>query len=206
VLLFFLTSCSAFAVQNPIVAQNMYDSESARKKNDSISKTWQMRINDSQVRTAVVMTNGKTPNGEAQTIFWLQCPADQKYVVAIHYIVRNSSKITDFDFASFEGPGAPGSEKKLVEFRVVSPNGKLSFRDSVAGWYGGAGEADAFVFGTGATKQDKIMQLARLVAKGSAEVTFIVHDYQDYRKTIETTFPAIDPSSDVAKFLNGCRM
>jgi hypothetical protein len=209
----FLTSCSAsvvqenssFAVpQNTVVAQNNYDSESVRKKNDSISKNWEIRINNANARTAVVMTNGKTPNGEAQTIFWLQCPAEENPLVSINYIVRDSSKITDFGFDNFEGPDAPAQEK-LVEIRTVSPNGNLSFRTPLAGWYGGAGEPDAFVFGKGTTKQDKIMQIAHLIAKGSTEVTITVHDYRDYRKTIETTFPAIDASSDVAKILNGCQ-
>ncbi len=214
VLIFFFISCSTSAVQevsnsvapqNPVVAQTNDNSDSTRKLNDSISKTWEMRINDSQVRTAVVMTIGKTPNGEAQTIFWLQCPADSNYVTSIHYIVRDTSKITGFSFDDFEGPDAPAQAKKLVEFRATSPRGKLSFRDSVAGGYGGAGEADAFFFATGAVKQDKIMQLAQMIAKGSTEVTVIVHDYQNNGNTIETTFPAIDASSDVAKILNGCR-
>lgn len=211
---FFLTSCAASAVQNVsnsvapqnlVIAQTNNNSDSTRKLNDSISKTWQMRINDSKVRTAVVMTIGKTPNGEAQTIFWLQCPADPNYVVSIDFIVRDTSKITGFNFDDFEGPDAPAQNKKLVEFRAVSPRGSLSFRDSVAGGYGGAGEPDAFFFATGATKPDKKMQLAQMIAKGSTEVTVIVHDYRNNRNTIETTFPAIDVSSDVAKILNGCR-
>jgi hypothetical protein len=120
ILMFFLTSCSASSVQensNPVVTQNSVvvqakdNSDSTRKLNDSISKTWQIRINDSHVRTAVVMANGKTPNGEAQTILWFQCPRDPNYVVAIDYIVRDSSKITDFNFDSFEGPDALAPKK-----------------------------------------------------------------------------------------------
>lgn len=214
VLMFFLTSCSASAVQNvsnsvapqnPVIAQTNDNPDSTRKLNDTISKTWQMRINDSKVRTAVVMTNGKTPKDEAQTIFWLQCPANSDYSASINYIVRDTSKITGFDFDSFEGPNAPANEKILVEYQAVSPNGNLSFRDSGGGVFGGAGEGDAFEFETSKINQDKIRQLARMIAKGSTEVTVIVHDYKDYSKTIETTFPAIDASSDVAKILNGCQ-
>lgn len=213
VLICFLASCSASTVneqsksvstQNPVVAQANDNSDSTQKLNDSISNIWQMKINN-RVRTAVVMTNGKTPNGDAQTILWLQCPTGLNPVVSINYIVRDSNNITDFDFDSFEGPDAPAKEKNLVEIQAVSPHGNLSFRILAGGYYGGAGEPDAFVFGTSTTKQDKIMQLAQMIANGSTEVTFIVHDYLDYSKTIETKFPVIDPSSDVAKILNGCR-
>jgi hypothetical protein len=94
----------------------------------------------------------------------------------------------------------------LIEFRAVSPNGTVSFRESVGGVYGGAGETDAFNFESFNIERNKLMRLARMIAKGSTELTVIVHDYKDYSKTIETTFPAIGASSDVAKILNGCRM
>ena len=214
VLAIFFTCCSASAVQEnsnsvvmqtPVIAQTDKNSDSTRKLNDSISNTWQMRINDSKVRTAVVMANSKTPNGEAQAIFWLQCLANPNYVVSIDFIVRDTSKITGFNFDDFEGPDAPAQRKKLVEFRAVSPQSNLSFRASVAGGYGGAGEPDAFFFTPDATNRDKDIQLARMIAKGSTKVTVVVHDYRNNQKTIEATFPAIDASSDVAKMLNGCR-
>ena len=205
-LILFLTSCSTSAVQetsNFVVSQNRDDFNITQKENDFVAtQTWKVNVNDSNARIASVSANGKTPNGEVQTLFNLQCPPEQNPLVSIEYIVRDSNKTLRFSFDDFEGPDAPAQKKKLVEIRAISPYNNLSFHTAVSGYY----VADEmFAFGLGTIKQDQISQLARMVAEGSTEVTFIIHDYRDYRKTIETTFPAIDVSSDVAKTLNGCR-
>ena len=206
ILVFFLTSCSASAVQDNsnFVAQKKDDSNVALNE-DVVSRIWRININDSQARAAQISAIGKTPDGETQTIFWLQCPAEKNNLVSINYLVQNSSKISNFNFDDFEGPDAPVQNKKLVEIRATSSHETLSFRTAVAGSYGAVEDLPAFVFELGTIKQDKIMQLAQMVAKGSTKITFVVHDNRDYQKTVETTFPAIDAAGDVAKTLNGCR-
>ena len=129
----------------------------------------------------------------------LRCPANSDYVVSIDYIVRDANKIKSFNFGDFEGPDAPAQNKQLIEFRAISPSGDLTFRGSVSGGYGGAGEAGAFFFTPNAGNQKKVEQLAQLIAKGSTQVIVIVHDYRNNRKTIETAFPAIDPASDMVR-------
>jgi hypothetical protein len=51
----------------------------------------------------------------------------------------------------------------------------------------------------------KTKRLERLIAKGSTEVTFVIHDLEDYKKTIKITFAEIDSSSEMTKDLNDCR-
>ena len=217
VLTFFLIFCSAAAVlqnvsdfavlQNRVAAQQTNaNAAPPPKSNDSVFDTWRTTISDSKILTAAVTTAGKTPTGKAQTILQLQCRADSNEIAAINYIVLNASKIKSFNFSDFEGPDAPVKLKKLIEFRAVSPSGSLTFRDSAAGYYNFAGETLGFYFTTYPnTQRDNVARLARMIAKGSTKVTVTVHGYRNNRKTIETTFPAMDAASDAAKTFGGCR-
>lgn len=207
VLTFFLIFCSAAAVLQNRVAAQQTNTNSAQppKLNDSVSDAWRTTISDSKILTAAVTTGGKTPTGEAQTMFQLQCRADSHQIAAINYIVLDASEIKGFKFSDFEGPDAPVKLKKLIEFRAVSPGGSLIFRVSAAGYYNNAGERIGFYLTTYPnTQRGNVARLARMIAKGSTEVTVIVHGYRNNRKTIETTFPAMDAASAAAKTFSGC--
>ncbi|MBC7797438.1 MAG: hypothetical protein H7Z37_11235 [Pyrinomonadaceae bacterium] len=212
----FLTCCAALLLQNsfdsaaqqkPNDAQIKDNPDSPRKPDDSVLNVWRTTTNNANVRTASVTTNGKIPNGEARMMLRLGCFADSNTISSVDLIVLDAFNIKSFNFSDFEGPDAPAGNKKLVEFRAVSPRGNLSFRVSVAGYYSGASETEGFVFTTYPktdAKQDKIRRLARMLAEGSTEVTVIVYGYRDNRKTIEAAFPAIAATSDAAETLNGC--
>ena len=216
-LTFFLIFCLAAAVlqnvfdfvvlQNRVAAQQTNtNSATPRKPNDSVPDVWRTTISESKIfLTAAVTTNGEIPNGEAQTMLQLQCRADSNDVASINYIVLDAFEIKSFNFSDFEGPNAPVKLKKLVEFRATSPSGSLTFRDSVAGYYRNAGETTGFYFTTYPnTQRDNVARLVRMIAKGSTKVTVIVHGYRNNRKTIETTFPAMDAASDAVKTFSGC--
>ncbi len=199
-----LTSCSTSSLQenSNSKVENRVDSNHKEDANDfkvtntfNYSPTWKIGSDDEYGRLATVSAMGKTKDGEVQTSFTLQCPAKKNPLAGIKYYI-DQDKAIHFNFEDFEGPNAAASNKEALEIRASSPQRKLSFRTNVWGNVGLFGVSD---------KQDKIIQLAQMVAKGGTEVTLIIHDSPDYQNTIETKFPAIEPSSDVAKILNGCR-
>jgi hypothetical protein len=211
-----LASCSGHQLQqnsNVEVSQNNTDSNiSQNKANNSETNStedWAVIVNNEYGQYAKVLAVGKTPDGEAFTSLTLHCPTKkdkENPVISFEYSVNNPDKIPSFNFDYFEGPNAPVLERKLVEIQANSPRGNLYWNFVAAGWYGGFAEVIAFVFSPSTSnKPDKTAQFVRMIAEGSTEVTITVHDYQDNQKVIKTTFPAIDPSSNVARVLNGCR-
>lgn len=124
----------------------------------------------------------------------------------MEFIVRATGSSPDFDFDSFEGPGAPNLDKQLVEFKTESTRSKDVWKVAVAGWYGGNGEGDAFVFSPSTlNKTDQTVRIAKAVSSGEVVLTAIAHDSRRWDRTLEATFPKLDPSSEAASVLNGCR-
>lgn len=198
VLILLSTSCSVPYVEknsNLIAVRKQDDSNNTEWKDNFVaSPNWKITSDNPYGRIAIVSATGRTPDGETSTIFKLQCPAEQNSTATISFLVRNTEKIIGFNFSDFEGPNAPASKKKLVEIEAISPRGRLSFKTNTSGWYAAP---NVFVFSPGTTKS-----LEHLVAEGSTEVTFIVHDNRNYQKTIAMKFPAMDSSSDVVKLLD----
>jgi len=208
-LIFLLSSCSGSTVLNNsnfAVAQNKNNSVETQNTGAVKSNTWQIETSTNG-RIAKVEAIGKTSNStEIETVFKIQCPTKQNLVTSVEFIVRNTSKINNFSFDDFEGPDAPNLKKKLVDISVISPQKKISWLAIVTGGYGGNGESDAFFINPSTTnKLDRTEEIAQMIAEGNARITLVVHDGKDYKKTVEATFPAIEISSDTAKYLNGCR-
>jgi hypothetical protein len=214
ILILLLASCSSHQLQqhsNAEYSQN--EANSSLSNNESLNsisaEDWIIEVNDEYARIARVSAVGKTPDGEAYTFLKLECPTKgnkENPVISFEYSVSNPDKIPGFNFDYFEGPNAPAQEKKLVEIQANSPKNNLYWNFAAAGLYGGYAEVIAFAFSPSTSnKPDKTTQFAQMIADGSTEVTVTVHDYQDNQKVIKTTFPAIDPSSNVARVLNGCR-
>lgn len=169
---------------------------SIESKTRDYSSAWKIVSNNENGRLAIVSAMGKTSAGEVQTSFLLQCPAKENPLIVVHYIVEDPRKVIGFNFDDFEGVDAPAMNEKALEIQANSPRSKISLRTAVNGNVGRF---------TASSAEPKITQFAQMVAKGATEAIFIMHDSRDYQSTIKTTFPAIDPSGDVAKILNGCR-
>jgi hypothetical protein len=165
----------------------------------SVITTWQVHTNK-YGNTAWVGARGTGPNGEIQATLSIQCPAQKNDLTTIELIVHRTGEIPDFDFDNFEGPDAPNADKDLITIRTDSDTGKSESKVSASGWYGGRGEADAFVFAAHISSR-----IARDVAVGKVRISFVVQDANRSERTLEATFPKMDPSSDVATMLNGCR-
>ena len=165
----------------------------------SVPTEWWIRTISQNGRIAQVGATGGSPNGPVDTVLEIQCPTVQNNVSVIDLIVRDTDKVPDFDFDSFEGPYAPNKNRKLIEIVAFSEMKQIHTRTTASGYYGGLGEPDAFVFGIGTER------LASSLASQDVRLKVIVHDASDARKTIEATFPQIEPKSEVAKTLNGCR-
>lgn len=159
--------------------------------------SWQVQTSR-YAKLAFVKTQGQGPNGEIQTLLRLQCPTTENSLTNIEYSVVDVSSIPEFDFDSFEGPGAPNLTKPLVEFVW----GTQKWTAAVAGWFG---DPDIFVFSPSTfNKPDQTNRIARTLAAGTTGLTVIAHDRKDWNRTLRTTFPPIDQSSNVAEILNGC--
>ncbi|MDQ6787792.1 MAG: hypothetical protein M3033_13370 [Acidobacteriota bacterium] len=213
ILLFLFASCSGSTNLNNsnfAPAQNKINSAETQNINSDKPKTWQVvkSINERTVkgRIAIVEAVGKSSDAEIETLFKIQCPTKQLSITELEFTFRNTNKLKTFSFDDFEGPDAPNLKKKLVEFRVDSPQKKMSWLAIGTGGYGGNGEPNAFFISPATTnKPDRTEEIARIIADGNAQITIVVHDGKDYKKTLEATFPAIEISSDTAKYLNGCR-
>ena len=73
----------------------------------------------------------------------------------------------------------------------------------VAGRYGGLGD-DAFYF-TLVDKQSKLENVAKAVSSGEAVLRVIAHDGRSWNRTLEAQFPRLDPNSETASRLHGCK-
>ena len=180
----------------PVIQENSDSIDLQKNDYFHAPSIWKI-TSSSEYGTIVTVTGvGKTPNGIAPVILKLQCPIRENSPPPISFIVDNSEEI-GFDVDDFEGPYAPAFEKKLGEIRIISPQGKTSIKTNVGGWYA---VPSGFLFSPVVPEH-----IVRTIAKGSTEVTFVVHHNRDYQKIIEMSFPALDSSSDVAKALSGCR-
>lgn len=213
VLLIFLTACSNEQVKENFNLKTDDNSIKTQTNNSadltktiSVTYDWAITMNETYMRKAVVRSVGKSPNGEVDTTFELQCPTKENQVTTFTYKVWNPRQIPNFNFDYFEGPDAPALKEKLVSIQAHSPDKSLDWQFSTAGLYGGFAEIIAFEFSPSTfNKPDKTAQLAQMIAKGSTEVIITVQDNRDKNKTIKSTFPAINPKSDVANILAGCR-
>ena len=160
---------------------------------------WKFLLNDEYYgKLAVVRAAGETPNGIVRAKLRLDCPEqDGAIIIIVGDMEKTGFNLGDYSVKS----DLPVIKKNIVEVWAVSPKGELSFKTRAEGNIGYENLYPTVVF----FELTKTKKLERLIAKGSTEVTFVIHDLEDHQKTIRITFPAIDPSSEMAKSLNGCR-
>lgn len=185
--------------------------ETNNPKDSAQSQDWVLVVNDEYAQIARVSAIGDSPDGEIYTTLIVECSISslnegkKNSVLRFSYSIDNPDKISSFDFNYFEGPNAPALEKKLVEIQANSSQKNIFWRFATSGRLGGYAEVIAFVLTPSPyNKPDRTVEFAQMIAKGSTEVTITVHDSQDDKKLIKTIFPAIDPSSEVARILDGC--
>ncbi len=160
---------------------------------------WKFLLNDEEDgRLAVVRASAETPNGEVRAMLRLDCPSTAGSI----QILVGDMEETGFNLANYSvSSELPIIKKNLVEIRAVSPKGKMSFKTKANGTIGYPNLYPTVIF----FELIRTKRLEQLIAKGSTEVTFVIHDIEDYKKTITVTFPAIDSSSQMAKDFKGCR-
>jgi hypothetical protein len=160
---------------------------------------WKFLLNDDYYgKIAVVRATGETSNGQVRAKLKLDCPGrDSALTIIVGDMEKSGFNLGNYSVKS----DSPVAKKNLVEVRAVSPKGELSFKTKAEGRIGYENLYPTVLF----FELTKTKKLERLIAKGSAEVAFVIHDLEDYQKTIRVTFPAIDSSSQMAKDLKGCR-
>jgi len=160
---------------------------------------WKFLLNDGDNgKLAVVRATGETPNGQVRAKLKLDCPGrDSATTILVGDMESSGFNLGNYSVKS----DSPVSKKNLVEIRAVSSKGALSFKTKAEGHIGYPTLYPTVLF----FELSKARKLERLIAKGSTEVTFVIHDIEDYQKTITVTFPAIESSSQMAKDLKGCR-
>jgi len=160
---------------------------------------WKFLLNDEAYgKIAVVRATGETPNGKVRAKLKLDCPGRDGAIT----IIAGDMESSGFDLGNYSvNSGSPVTRKNLVEIRGISPKGGLSFKTKANGHIGYENLFPTVMF----FELAKTKKLEHLIAKGSTKVTFVIHDLDDYQRTITVTFPAIDSSSEMAKDLKGCR-
>jgi hypothetical protein len=160
---------------------------------------WKFLLNDERYgKIAVVRATGETSYQRVRTKLKLDCPGREAAIT----VLAGDMEKTGFNLGGYSvNSGLPVTNKNLVEVLAVSPQGELSFKTKANGAIGYEGLYPTVIF----FELTNTRKLERLIARGSTEVTFVIHDLEDPLKTIKVTFPAIDPSSGMAKSLNGCR-
>ena len=160
---------------------------------------WKFLLNDDDYgKIAVVRATGKTSNGNVRAILKLDCPGrDSATTVLVGDMESSGFNLDNYSVNS----GSPVAKMNLVEIRAVSPKDEVSFKTKADGHIGYENLHPTVIF----FELAKTKKLERLIAKGSTEVTFVIHDLEDYQRTITVTFPAIDSSSQMVKELKGCR-
>jgi hypothetical protein len=180
----------------PLIQENSYDEWETYFGTPLV---WKFLLNDGDNgKIAVVRATGKTSNGNVRTKLKLDCPGRDSATTVLVGDMESSG----FNLGSYSlNSGSPVAKKNLVEIRAISPKGKLSFKTKADGHIGYENLHPTVIF----FELAKTKKLERLIAKGSTEVTFVIHDLEDYQKTITVTFPAIDSSSQMVRDLKGCR-
>jgi hypothetical protein len=159
---------------------------------------WTFLLNGKYGTLAVVRATAETPYGNVRAKLRLSCPAG---VGSIQVLVGDM-EATGFDLDNYSVKSdRPVERKNVVEVRATSPNGRVSFITKAAGNTAYEDLYPTIMF----FELTKTRRLQRMIAKGSTAVTFVIHDLDDYQRTISVSFPAIDPSDPMVKDLNGCR-
>lgn len=167
------------------------------------AQDWRHQVNENGLRTARVSAPGTAPNGPAATTLTLQCAPGKDGSVSIQYAVSGTDKIKQFNFGDFEGPGAPASKRRLVQFAVQTPRGAVKLQTAVSGYYTDQG---VFVFELAAANNavSGATRVADAIRGGAESVTIMVQDSRNLRRTIQTRFPAADAAPAVTETLKGC--
>ncbi len=198
-------SCSRADEMRALPADKGITSAPETRDETPVELIWQIEPSYNGI-VAVVGVDGKGPNGVIRTTLRVQCPTPANDVTTIEFVVRKTGRVKDFNFDSFEGPYAPNLRKKLVEFNRHTEKGTDKWLAMVHGSYGADDRADAFRFGLSSFNDpDKTNSIAQTLASGTASLTVIAHDGRDWNRTLEATFPKLDPNTETASVLNGCK-
>jgi hypothetical protein len=191
-----VTSIDVYAEPTPHIQKNLSNNW---EEYFGTPLVWKFLLNDEEYgKLAVVRAPAITLNGTVKAKLRLDCPST---VGSIQILVGDMEE-TGFNLANYSvSSELPIIKKNIVEVRAVSPKGKMSFKTKANGNIGYPTLYPTVIF----FELIKTKRLEHLIAKGSTEVTFVVHDIEDYKKTITVTFPAIDSSSQMAKDFKGCR-
>src|SRR5258708_7894697 len=148
---------------------------------------WRFLLNDEKYgQIAVVRATGETPSGKVRAELKLACPGSDGPITLIVGDMESSGfNLGNYSIAS----NLPVLKKNLVAIRAVSPRSELSFNTRANGNIGYDELYPTVIF----FELTKTRKLERLIANGSIEVTFVIHDLGSYHKTIKITFPAIRP-------------
>jgi hypothetical protein len=107
-----------------------------------------------------------------------------------------------FDLGNYSvNSGSPAAKENLVEIQTHSPKGDLLFKTIANSHIGYENLKPTVIF----FELPKSLRLERIIAKGSTQATFVIHDVYDIGTTVTVTFPAIGLSSPMIKDLKGCR-
>jgi hypothetical protein len=149
---------------------------------------------------------GKTPSGTIMTMLTAECYPGKRGYISLSYAVRSSDKISDFNFADFEGPDAPAMEKKLVTATVRTRKGTIVVSTAVSGGLTVGDEPDTFQFSFGSSlwAHSGTMRLMNGVMNGGTGISILVKGHRDSSKQLYTEFPTTNAAGVIKQLLKDC--
>lgn len=177
----------------------------------TIEKTpWKFSMNQYGIRETYINQKSDVFGIPCMTRLRFTCTQDSKGAtgfIAMEFTVSPFSKIKGFDFGYFEGPDAPGNNKKLMRISLTYKKKQTRFQVSPGGWVSAEIE-DGFVFGAGTPTRDKdgyMRKVVEAVLKGAESIEVDVVDGADPSKIIAVTFPIADGKERFQALMRGIK-
>lgn len=168
------------------------------------ARDWLHEVNnESGTRTATITASGRSPGGVIQTSLTIHCRAGNDGAAGMIYRVSDADKVRLFRFDAFDGPSATGTSKKLATFRVRTSTGVVAVTTPVTGSYTSDG-AFEFKLSANPNIRTEFTRLVDAIVQGAQEISVIVRQVGNQRRTIQTTFPAYGSSVAVYEVVKGC--
>ncbi len=155
---------------------------------------WHYEVNHHEFRKAFIEQTSMVLGSNCSTRLQFNATQDSKGstgMIALEFTVSPITQIKGFDFAYFEGPGAPAEDQKLMRITVTKAGTPTVHMLSLGGWMS-ADVNDGFVFSAShhtRNKQGQVRKVITQVLQGADSIEVAVIDGRNRAIVLSATFP-----------------
>jgi len=155
---------------------------------------WHYEINQYKFRKAFIEQTSVVLGSNCSTRLQFNVTHDGKGstgMMALEFTVSPITRIKDFDFGYFEGPGAPVEGQKLMRVTVTKDGQPSVHMLRLGGWLS-AEVNDGFVFSASHHTRDKQGQVRTVITQvlqGADSIEVAVIDGRNHAIALSATFP-----------------